>query len=89
MAAVNWQSICAIFDSSQIHTSGSLCSSLVLLPDPENMSIAVGIVLLSCIEAEIYVVIFTSGYWPPSLIFDIPRHRTVMPWCCPTPKTWI
>ena len=44
-----------ISDFLQIHTSSSLCSSLVLLPDPENMGIAVGISLLSCIEADIYV----------------------------------
>ena len=43
----------AIFDSSQIHTSSSLRSSLVLLPDPENMGVAFGISLLSSIEAEI------------------------------------
>ena len=28
---------------------------LLMLPDPENMGIAVGILLLSCVQAEIYV----------------------------------
>ena len=45
----------AIFDFSQIHTPGSLRSCLIAWLDPENMGIVVGISLLSCIEAEIYV----------------------------------
>ena len=80
-----------MFDSSQLHTSNSLRSSLVLLPKPENMSIAVGILLLSCIQAEILrYLISTSGWWPPSLIFKIPRRRTVFTYvspCYPTMKT--
>ena len=47
-----------IFDSQLIHTSGGLRSGLVVLPDRENMGIAVGISLLSCIEAEINVMSF-------------------------------
>ena len=35
-----------MFDSSQFHTSGILCSGLVVLPDPENMGIAVEMTLL-------------------------------------------
>jgi len=31
------------------------CTILVVLPDPENISIAVGIFLLSCIQTKIYV----------------------------------
>ena len=51
-----------IFDYSQIHTSSSLRNSLVLLPDPINMGIAVGISSLSSIEAEILrYSICTSG----------------------------
>jgi len=46
----------AIFDLSLIRTSDSLRSSLVVSPDLENMGIAVGISLLSCIEAEICVI---------------------------------
>ena len=43
-------------DSSQIHTSSSLRSSLIVLPDSENMGVAFEILLLSCIRAEIYVI---------------------------------
>ena len=41
----------AMFDFRQIHTS-DIIISLFVLPDPENMGIAVGISLLSCIEAS-------------------------------------
>ena len=58
MASVNRKLMYAVFDFSQVHTSSSLRSSLVLLPDPENMDGAVGTSLLSCIEAEIYVMSF-------------------------------
>jgi len=46
----------AIFDLSPIHTSGILRSTSVVLPDLENIGIAVGISLVSCMEAEIYVI---------------------------------
>ena len=46
----------AIFDFPLIRTLGSLRSSLVALPDRENMGIAVGISLRSRIRAEIYVI---------------------------------
>jgi len=49
----------AIFDFSLFRTSSILRSSLItliVLPDLENMGIAVGILLLLCIEAEIYVI---------------------------------
>ena len=61
-----------IFDSPLMHTSGNLRSSLVVLPDPENMGIAVGISLLSIVYTSWYTryVISTSGYWPPSLIYE-------------------
>ena len=42
VACVDRKLIRAIFNSSQIHSSSSLRSSLVFLPDPENMGIAVG-----------------------------------------------
>ena len=89
MASVDRKSMYAIFDSSQIHRSSSLRSSLILLPDLENMGRAHGI-SLPCTEVEIYV-ISTSDWWPPSLIYGTPKHRTVFPFvfqCCPTPKTW-
>ena len=40
MASVNRKKMYAIFDSSQIHTSSNLRSSLVSFPDPDNMGIA-------------------------------------------------
>jgi len=46
----------AIFDLSPIRTSGILRSTSVVLPDLENIGIAVGNSLLSCTEAEIYVI---------------------------------
>ena len=46
----------AIFDFRHTQTSDSLPNSLSVLPDPENMGIAVGISLLTCIQAEAYVI---------------------------------
>jgi hypothetical protein len=59
---------------SLIRTSGSVRSGLVVFPDPKNDDLAVGISLLSCIEAEIYVV----SYLLPVLaaIFDFSLIRT-------------
>ena len=82
----------AIFYFRHNRTSDSILTSLFVLPDLENMGIAVEISLLSCLEAEIYV----SFYALPVMaaIFDF-RHtqtRTVFPSvspCCPTPKTWV
>jgi hypothetical protein len=54
MESVYWKLMHAIFDSSRIHPSSSLRSDLVLLPDRGNMIIAVRILLLTCIEAEMY-----------------------------------
>ena len=45
----------AIFYFPLIHTSNSLRSSLIVLPDPENEDSAVGNQLLSCIQTEICV----------------------------------
>ena len=46
----------AIFDFRHTQMSNSLATSLSVVPDPENVGIAVGIPLLSCIRAEIYVI---------------------------------
>ena len=54
-AHINLRLTDAIFDPQLIHVSGSLRSGLVALPDPETMGIAVGISILSCIQAETYV----------------------------------
>ena len=49
--------------------SHSLLMSLVGKPDPENIGIAVGISLISCVEAEIH----EAEVWrPPSWIFPLP-----------------
>ena len=56
MTSVNWEVICVIFIFLQIHASGSLYSSLVLLPDSENMGLVVVISLLSCTQAEMCVI---------------------------------
>jgi len=44
----------------------------VILLDPQNIGIVIGISLLSCIQAEIYVILYAlliTTYRPPSLIF--------------------
>ena len=46
----------AIFDFRDTQTSDSLPISFSVLPDPENVGIAVGISLLSGIQAENYVI---------------------------------
>ena len=46
----------AISDLQRTKTSDSIQTSLIVLPDPENMGIAVGISLLSRLRAEIYVI---------------------------------
>jgi len=59
----------AIFDFSFIHTSDSVRGSLVVSPDLENMGIAVGISLLSCIETELRLLSCFSAaildFWLP------------------------
>jgi len=41
----------------------SFCSNSVMLPDPENIVIAVRIVLLSCLQAMMRYFISPCGYW--------------------------
>jgi hypothetical protein len=41
---------------SLIHTLGSVRGSLVVLPDLENMGMAIRLSVLSCIEADIHVI---------------------------------
>jgi len=45
-----------IFDLRHAQTWNRIPSSLSLLPDPENVGVAVGISLLSCIRAGIHVI---------------------------------
>ena len=51
----------AIFDFLHFQTSDSILTSLTVLLDPENMGIAVGISLLSWVEAEIRVTEFIAA----------------------------
>jgi len=44
----------AIFDLQHAPVKDSIPSSLSVLPDSENMGVAVGNLVLSCIRAEIY-----------------------------------
>ena len=46
----------AIFDFQHTQTWDSIPTSLSVMPDPEKMDIAVGISLLSCVRAELYVI---------------------------------
>ena len=62
---VYFRLMAAIFDFRHTQTSESLATSLSVLPDPENMGIALGIALLSCIRAEINIfnyVLLVIGY---------------------------
>ena len=47
-----------IFDFRHTPTSDSVPTSHSVLPDPDNIGIAVGISLLTCIWADIYVISF-------------------------------
>ena len=68
----------AIFDFSLIRTSGSARGTLVVLPDLENMDMAVGILLLSFMETEIYVMTLSnSEQCQPSSIYILSVHRAV------------
>jgi len=54
--ALYFRLMAAIFDFSQIRTTVILMSTLVVLPDPQNLGKAVGISFLSYIEVEICVI---------------------------------
>ena len=53
---MHFQLMAAIFDFRHTQTLDSLATSLSVLPNLENMGIAVGISLLSCIRVKIYVI---------------------------------
>ena len=76
----------AILNIQHTQTSVRVLTSLFVLPDPENMGIAVGILFLSHLEAEIYV----FPFWrPPYSIYHIRFGRTVfalIPFDCSTSK---
>ena len=48
----------AIFDLRHTQISGRIPTRLFELSDPENMGIAVGISLLSPVQAEIYDIVY-------------------------------
>ena len=51
----------AIFDLLITPMSESIQTSITVLLDPENVEVAVGILLLSYLQADIYVTACTSG----------------------------
>jgi len=53
----------AIFDLFPIRTSGILRSTSVVLPNLENLGIAVGISLLSCIVCELHLIPFLRRHF--------------------------
>ena len=67
--------VVAIFDFRHTMKSASILTTFFVLPDPENMGIAVGILLLSCIRAEIRV---TTSFLPPSWISGFRFHLAVL-----------
>ena len=57
------------------------------LMDPENVDVAFGISLISCIDAEILrCFISSSGFRWPSLICDLRRHIALCSRCVPRPQ---
>ena len=72
----NVQLLAVIFDLPPTQMSDNIRTSQVVLHDPENIDIAVGIVLLSCLQAGIYV---RQVYMPPSWIF---HFRFLPVWSC-------
>jgi len=61
----------AIFDFSQIRTSVILMSTLVVLPDLENMGITVGISLLLRTQPNIQVLYMYFRFMAAILIFGM------------------
>jgi len=61
----------AIFDFLQIRTSVILVSTLVVLPDVENMGIAVGILLLLRTQLKIQVLYMYFRFMAAILIFGM------------------
>jgi len=62
---IHFRLLAAIFVLPFALTTLCICTSAVVLRDQINKGIAFGIPLPSCITA--YVVIHTSGSWPPTL----------------------
>ena len=66
----------AIFDFWQTQTAEYIPTSLSVLPDPENMGIAVGIYLLSCIRWDMCNYIISAAilnFWIPVSSSSVPN----------------
>jgi len=70
-----------IFDFQHAQTKNCIPSSLFMLLDPDNMGVAVGIVLLSCVYAEICATKFSK---PPSWISNFAYLLAAYYNCCNT-----
>jgi len=82
----------AIFDLRLIPTSHSIDTGPIVFLDLENVGVAVGISLISCVEAEIYAIVYLLPVM--AAIFDLrfTRNRTLLflvPSCSLTPKMWV
>jgi len=66
----------AIFDLTVTPTSEGIRTSPTVLLDPENEGVAVGISLLSYIQAEIYDIAYDMYFRFMASIFDIPVTTT-------------
>ena len=54
----------AICDFQHIQTSDTILTSCSMLPDPENMGLAVGIVFLLCLQGKIWILpVWRSPSW--------------------------
>jgi len=76
---MHFQLMAAIFALRHTRTEDNIPSSLYLLSEPGNMGIAVGISLLSCKRAEIYVISYALPINGRHLCFmtypDIKKHH--------------
>ena len=77
----------AILDFRLPVTSDGVCNSAIVFLDPENMGVAVGIILLSCLQAEICLGVVSPP--PPrsrrTLLFSV--HGTKVNGVSNSPKT--
>jgi len=78
----------AIFDLSPIRTLGILRSTSVVLPDLENMGIAVGISLLLRTQTKIQVLYMYFRFMAVILIFDMDFCRLLFLLSAATLLSW-
>ena len=72
----------AIFDFRHAQTSDSITTSLSVLPDPENMGIAVEMSLLSWLKAEIYVIFYLRPVFTPHIGYLVSATLVLTPPSC-------